>query len=73
MIINELTWFGIWFGISNTCGGVWSNGVWQNRKNDEKHDKDCVKEGFQLARVKFDRDVEGGKEAVGMGNCNISI
>ena len=35
--------------------------------------KYCVKEGFQLARVKFDRDVEGGKEAVGMGNCNINI
>ena len=23
------------FGISNTCGGVWSNGVGQNRETDE--------------------------------------
>ena len=36
------------------------NGVGQNRKTDEEYDKDCVEEEFQLARVKFDRDGEGG-------------
>ena len=48
----------IWFSISNTCGGLWLNGVGQNREADEEHDGDCVEEGFQLARVKFDRDDE---------------
>ena len=32
-----------------------SNGVGQNRETDEENDEDCVKKGFQLARVKFDR------------------
>ena len=43
------------FGTSNTCG-VRSNGVGKNRENHEEHDKDCVKEGSQLVRVKFDLD-----------------
>ena len=34
----------------------------QNSKTDEKHDEDCVKEVFQLAMVKCDRDVERGRE-----------
>ena len=37
---------------------MWSNGVEQNRKTDEKQDKDYVEEKFQLARVNFDKDVE---------------
>ena len=41
----------------------------QTRDNDE----DCVEEGIQLARVKFDRDTEHGREALGMGNCSINI
>ena len=32
-----------------------SNGIGQNRETDEENDEDCVKKGFQLARVKFDR------------------
>ena len=68
-----MVWLGIWFGIWNTCGGLWSNGVGQNRKTDEEHDEDCVEEWFQLARVKFDRDGEGGREALSMGNCSINI
>ena len=44
---------GIWFGIFNTCGGV---GL--NRETDDEH---CVEEGFQLARVQFDRDSEGDR------------
>ena len=31
--------------MSNTCGGLWSNGVGQNRKIDEEDDEDCVEEG----------------------------
>ena len=52
---------------------VWSNGVGQNRETDEEHDKYCVEEGFQLARVKFDRHGEGDSEALGMSNCGINI
>ena len=63
----------IWFGISNTCGGVWLNGLKQNRETNEEHDDDCVEEGLQLARVKLDKDVEGGSEALGMGNRSINI
>ena len=42
---------------------MWSNGVGQNRETDEEHDDYCVKEEFQLPRVKFDRDGEGDREA----------
>ena len=31
--------------MSNTCGGLWSNGVGQNREIDEEDDEDCVEEG----------------------------
>ena len=27
-------------------GSMWSDGLGQNRDNDEEYDKDCVKEGF---------------------------
>ena len=49
------------------------NGVRQNRKTDEEHDGDCTEEGFQLAKVRIDRDSEGGREALGMGHCSINI
>ena len=49
------------------------NGVGQNMETDEEHDEDCVEEGFQLARVKLDKDGEGSKEALGMGNRSIKI
>ena len=65
--------FAIWFGISNTFGGTWLNGVEQNRETNDKHYEDCVKEGFQLTRVKFDIDGEGDREAVSMGNCSTNI
>ena len=68
-----MAWFDTWFDISNTYGSVWSNGVGQNRETDEEHDKYCVEEGFQLARVKFDRHGEGDSEALGMSNCSINI
>ena len=42
-------------------------------ETDEEHDEEGVKEGFQLARVKFDRDGDGVKEALGMGSCCINI
>ena len=38
-------------------------------ETNEKHNK----EGFQLARVKFDRDDEGGMEALGVRKCIINI
>ena len=68
-----MAWLTIWFGISNTCSDVWLNGVGQNRGTDEEHDKDCAEEEFQLARVKFDRDFEGGKKALELENPNINI
>ena len=52
---------------------MWSNGVGQNRETNEKHDDDCIEEGFQLARIKYDRDSEGGREALGVGNCSHNI
>ena len=52
---------------------MWHNSVGQNRETDEEHDEDFVKEGFQLTRVKFDRDGEGSREAIGMRNCSINI
>ena len=47
--------------------------VGQNSETDEKHDDDSAEEGFQLARVKFDRDDEGSRKALGVGNCSINI
>ena len=52
---------------------MWSNGVGQNRETDKEHDEYCVEEGFQLARVKYDRDGEGGRGVLVVGNCSISI
>ena len=52
---------------------MWLSGVGQNRKTDEEHDEGCVEEWYLLARVKFDRDGEGGREALGMENCSINI
>ena len=69
---NKFDRLGIWFGISYVCGGVWSNGVGQDRGTDEEHDEDCVAEEFHLARVKFGRDGEGSMEALCTGNCNIN-
>ena len=68
-----MAWLGICFGISNTCGGAWSNGVEQNRKTDEERDQDFVEEGFQLARVTIDTAGGGGRKALGMENYCINI
>ena len=54
------------FCTSNNCG-VWPNGIGQNRQTDKEHDEDWVEEEFQLTRVKFDRDGNGGREALGLG------
>ena len=45
--------------------------VRKNMETNEEHDEDCVEEGFQLSRVKFGRDGEGGREALGTKNCSI--
>ena len=63
----------MWFGISNTCGGTWLNGARQKREANEEHDEDCVEEGFQLARVKLDKNGEGCREALDMENHSINI
>ena len=36
----------MWFGMSNTSSGSWSNGIGQNRETNEQHDEDCVEDGF---------------------------
>ena len=61
------------FGISNSCGGMWLNRVGQNRETNEEHDEDCVKEGFQLASVKYGKDDERCREDIGMLNRSINI
>ena len=63
----------MWFSLSNNCDSVWSNGVRQNRETDEEHDEDCIEEGFQQAWTKYDMDNEGGRQALGMGNCGDNI
>ena len=68
-----MAWLVIWLCLSNTFDGVWSNGVRQNRETDENHGEVCVEEGFQLARVKLDRDNEWGRETLGVENCIINI
>ena len=57
----------LWFGISNICGGMWSNGLGQNRENNEEHDEDCVEEGFRLASAKLGRNDKGGRKALVWG------
>ena len=32
--------------MSNTCGGLWSNGVGQNREINDEDDQDCVEWGL---------------------------
>ena len=66
-----LAWHTVY--LSNTCDGVWSNGVGPNKETDKKHDEDCVEERFQLGRVKYDRDGEGSREALVEGSCSIKI
>ena len=68
-----LAWYHTWFGLSNNCDSVWSNWVGQNKETNEEHDEDCIEEGFQLARIKYDRDSEGGRENLGVGNCSVNI
>ena len=68
-----MDWAGIRLVISNTCGGVWQNGVGQNTEINEEHEKDCVEERIQLDSLKVDRDAKRGREALGMGNCSINI
>ena len=52
---------------------MWLNGEGQNRETDQEHDEDCIEEGYHLARIKYDRDSEGGREALGMRNCSVNI
>ena len=49
------------------------NGVGQNKETNEQYDEDWVKQRFQLARVKFGKDGEGSRIAVGMKKSRINI
>ena len=67
-----MAWLRIWFGISNTFGGAWSDRVGQNRETDEEHDEDCFEKEFKLDSVKFATDSQRGRETLGMGSCSIN-
>ena len=43
------------------------------KETNEEYDEDCVEEGFELARLKFDRGCVGHRGALGMVNCSINI
>ena len=64
-----LTWHMLWY--SQYLWWRLVEWVRKNRETNEEHDEDCVEEGFQLSRVKFGRDGEGGREALGIKNCSI--
>ena len=49
---------------------MWLNRAGKNKETHQEHDEDCVEEGFQLARVKFERDGKGEREVLGMGYCS---
>ena len=68
-----MTWHDIWFGLSNTWDGMWSNGVGKNRETDGENDEVCVEEGFQLAMVNIDRNGVRGRETLGVENCIMNI
>ena len=52
---------------------MWSDGVGKNMETNKEHGEDCIEEGFQLARIKYDMDSEGGRESPDMGNCGDNI
>ena len=52
---------------------AWSHRVRQSRKTDKEHEEHCAEKRFQLAKVKFDREGENDREALGMGYCSINI
>ena len=64
-----LTWHMLWY--SQYFWWRLVEWVRKNRETNEEHDEDCVEEGFQLSRVKFGRDGEGGREALGIKNCSV--
>ena len=37
---------------------MWLNSLRKNRKNDKEDDEDCVEEGIQLAKAKYNKDGE---------------
>ena len=52
---------------------MWWNGVGQNRETDDEHDESFIEERFHFSRIKYDRDSEGGREALGVRNCSVNI
>ena len=45
----------------------------KNGENDEEHHEYCVEEGFQLTKVKFNRNRKEGRETQGMRCGSINI
>ena len=71
---HKFDWLGLVYGLVYLILVLASGRIGQEKQEtDEEYDEDCVKEGFQLARVKFDRDGETGREALGMRNCSINL
>ena len=63
---NKSDWLDLAYGLVYPISVVkW--GRKKNRETDGEHDGGCVEEEFQFTIGKFDRDDEGGREAVGMG------
>ena len=72
--MTELEWNLVWYTqlfCLTLC--AWSHRVRQSRKTDEEHEEHCAEKRFQLAKVKFDREGENDREALGMGYCSINI
>ena len=66
-----MTWCGLVYPIHDEIWYIqyqWREVEWagRGRDTDEKHGKDCVWEGFHLARVKLDRVVEDNNESIGV-------
>ena len=72
---NNFDWLGLEYGLVYptvvvACGHMRQDKIGKSMKNMMRI---SVEEGFQLARVKVDKDVERGTEALGMGNSCINI
>ena len=67
---NKFDWLDLAYGLVYP---MWWHMDEYDRETKEEHDEVCVEETLQLARLKFDIDGEGDKEALGMVYCSINI
>ena len=61
--------FGLVHPITVVCGRMGS----EKWRTDEEHHEYCVEEGFQLTKVKFNRNRKEGRETQWMRCCSINI